>query len=301
MTHPSQERWSHRKVKLRFLLFTPQSQVRGKAGDASGKKPQRGESWIRVDMAKKKILVIDDMPNSVAMIKARLEASDYEVITAFDGQQGLNYAYSEKPDLILLDIVMPAGGGYSVFTRLKMSPKTRSVPVIFLTAKDRPEDVSRAYKLGAEYYVKKPYKPEMLLETVRKALEPPTQSDQPRGARKRILVIDKDPDVAEFVKLDEMGYEVTVVSSIQEGSEEATKEKPDVILLDGRLVEANNYDGFYQIKLELAFSKIPTIVTVSEAKLKEFQEKLAGFSQYCLRPYNYVDLLGHVRVALQKK
>jgi len=252
-------------------------------------------------MAKKKILVIDDMPNSVAMIKARLEASDYEVITAFDGQQGLNYAYSEKPDLILLDIVMPAGGGYSVFTRLKMSPKTRSVPVIFLTAKDRPEDVSRAYKLGAEYYVKKPYKPEMLLETVRKALEPPTQSDQPRGARKRILVIDKDPDVAEFVKLDEMGYEVTVVSSIQEGSEEATKEKPDVILLDGRLVEANNYDGFYQIKLELAFSKIPTIVTVSEAKLKEFQEKLAGFSQYCLRPYNYVDLLGHVRVALQKK
>ena len=122
-------------------------------------------------MVKKKILVIDDMPNIVTMVKARLEASGYEVITALDGQQGLTYANAEKPDLIILDIVMPAGGGYSVYTRLRMSPKTRSVPVIFFTAKDKPEDVDRAYKLGAEYFVKKPYKPEMLLGTVKKVLE----------------------------------------------------------------------------------------------------------------------------------
>jgi DNA-binding response OmpR family regulator len=251
-------------------------------------------------MSKKKILVIDDMPNVVTMVKARLEASGYEVIAALDGQQGLNYAYSEKPDLIILDIVMPAGGGYSVYTRLKLSPKTRSVPVIFLTAKDRPEDVARAYNLGAQYFVKKPYKPEMLLGTVKKVLESSEQSQQPRGLQKRILVIGKEAEIAEFVKLVEMGYEVSIVSSIKEGSEEVKKEKPDVIFLDGSLVKADNYDGFYQLKLEFTSSETPMIISVTKGDLEEFQKKLGGFSSYCLKPFNYIDLLGHIRVALQK-
>jgi DNA-binding response OmpR family regulator len=252
-------------------------------------------------MAKKKILVIDDMPNVVTMVKARLEASGYEVITAYDGQQGLTYAYAEKPDLIILDIVMPAGGGYSVYARLKMSPKTRSVPVIFLTAKDRPEDMARAYKLGAQYYVKKPYKPEMLLETVKKVLEPSAHPVQPKGLRKRILIIWREPEFEDFLKLDEMGYEVSIVSSIKEGSDEAKKEKPDVILLDGLLVKANDYDGFYQLKLEFASTKIPMIISVAKGEQEEFQKKLGDFSSYCLKPFNTIDLLGHIRMALQKK
>jgi DNA-binding response OmpR family regulator len=251
-------------------------------------------------MAKKKILVIDDMPNIVTMVKARLEASGYEVITALDGQQGLTYASAENPDLIILDIVMPAGGGYSVYTRLKMSPKTRSVPVIFLTAKDKPEDVARAYKLGAEYFVKKPYKPEMLLGTVKKVLESSDHSPQTRGLQKRILVIGKEPDMAEFVKLVEMGYEVTIVSSIKEGSDEAKKDKPDVIFLDGTLVKANNYDGFYQLKLEFVRSSTPMMISVTREELEEFQKKIEGFASYCLKPFNYIDLLGYIRVALQR-
>jgi len=247
-------------------------------------------------MTKKKILVIDDMPNIITMVKARLEASGYEVIAALDGQQGLNYAYSEKPDLIILDIVMPAGGGYSVYTRLKLSPKTRSVPVIFLTAKDRPEDVARAYNLGAQYYVKKPYKP----ETVKKVLESSEHPQPPRTLQKRILVIGKEPEIAEFVKLVEMGYEVTIVSSIKEGSDEAKKEKPDAIFLDGSLVKANDYDGFYQLKLEFASSKTPIIISVSKGELEEFQKRIGSFSSYCVKPFNYIDLLGLIRVALQK-
>jgi len=251
-------------------------------------------------MAKKKILVIDDMPNVVTMVKARLEASGYEVITALDGQQGLTYANAERPDLIILDIVMPAGGGCSVYARLRMSPKTRSVPVIFLTAKDKPEDVASAYKLGAEYFVKKPYKPEMLLGTVKKVLESSENSLQTRGLQKRILVIGKEPEMAEFVKLVEMGYEVTIVSTIKEGSDEAKKDKPDVIFLDGTLVKANNYDGFYQLKLEFGRSETPMMISVTREELEEFQKKIEGFSSYCLKPFNYVDLLGYIRVALQK-
>jgi len=251
-------------------------------------------------MDKKKILLIDDMQNAVTLVKARLEASGYEVIAALDAQQGLTFAYSENPDLIILDIVMPAGGGYSVYARLRLSPKTRSVPVIFLTAKDRPEDVARAYNLGAQYYVKKPYKPEMLLQTVKKVLESSANPQQPRGLQKRILVIGKEAEIVEFVKLVEMGYEVTMVSSIQEGSDEAKKEKLDAIFLDGTLVKENNYDGFYQLKLAFASIKTPMIICVTEKELEEFQKRIGSFSRYCLKPFNYVNLLGHIRVALQK-
>ena len=251
-------------------------------------------------MAKKKILVIDDEPNTIRMIQARLEASGYEVIAAFDGRQGLLYAYNERPDLIILDIMMPAAGGYAVYKKLKTSPRTRSIPVIFLTAKDTPEDVAKAYKLGAEYYLKKPYKPEVFLQTVKKALEPSLQPQRPRGLQKRILVIDTQPEIAEFVQLSQMGYEITIVSSIKEASDEAEKERPDLILLDGTIAKANNYDGFYQLKLEFASTKIPIIISTTKVDLEEFQKKLDGFNSYCLKPFNYTDLLGRIRVALQK-
>ena len=122
-------------------------------------------------MAQKKILVIDDEPNTVKMVQARLEASGYEVIVAFDGRQGLTHVYREKPDLIILDITMPVEDGYSICKRLKMSSKTWSIQVIFLTAKDKLEDEIKGYEVGADYYLRKPYEPEVLLETVKKALE----------------------------------------------------------------------------------------------------------------------------------
>ncbi len=251
-------------------------------------------------MTKKKILVIDDMPNVVTMLKARLETWGYEVIAALDRRQALTYANTEKPDLIILDIVMPSGGGYSVFSRLRMSPQTQSIPVIFLTAKDKPEDVVRAYKLGAQYFVKKPYKPETLLETVKQVLEPSAPPLQPKKLQKRILIISEDAENVEFQKIGEMGYDVSMVPSIKEGADQAKKVRPDLLLVDGTLVQANHFDGFYQLKLEFALDEIPVIISVEKGELDEFQKALGGFSHYCFKPIHYIDLLGDIRMALQK-
>jgi len=122
-------------------------------------------------MTKKRILVVDDEKDFVEMIKFRLEASGYEVIAAFDGIQGVSFAKRKMPDLILLDVMMPAGGGYLVCERLKMSSNTWSIPIIFLTAKSQPEDEAKAYSLGAKYFLTKPYEPKVLLAMVKKALE----------------------------------------------------------------------------------------------------------------------------------
>lgn len=125
-----------------------------------------------IKMTKKRILVVDDEKDFVKMLQIRLEANGYEVIAAFDGIQGIMVAKREKPDLIILDVMMPAGDGYLVCERLKMSSFTWAIPVIFLSAKSRPEDEVKAYKAGAKYYLTKPYEPEVLLDTVKKALEP---------------------------------------------------------------------------------------------------------------------------------
>jgi DNA-binding response OmpR family regulator len=128
-------------------------------------------------MDKKRILVVDDEKDFVAMLKLRLEANGYEVIPAFDGVQGVAFAKRKKPDLILLDVMMPAGGGYLVCERLKMFSDTWSIPIIFLTAKSQPEDEAKAYSVGAKYYLTKPYEPKVLLAMVKRALEPSEELD----------------------------------------------------------------------------------------------------------------------------
>lgn len=123
-------------------------------------------------MTKKRILIVDDEKDFVKMLQIRLEANGYEVIAAFDGIQGMMVAKREKPDLIILDVMMPAGDGYLVCERLKMSSFTWTIPVIFLSAKSRPEDEAKAYEVGAKYYLTKPYESEVLLDTIKRALEP---------------------------------------------------------------------------------------------------------------------------------
>lgn len=123
-------------------------------------------------MTKKRILIVDDEKDFVKMLQIRLEANGYEVIAAFDGIQGVMVAKREKPDLIILDVMMPAGDGYLVCERLKMSSFTWTIPVIFLSAKSRPEDEAKAYEVGAKYYLTKPYESEVLLDTIKRALEP---------------------------------------------------------------------------------------------------------------------------------
>ena len=120
---------------------------------------------------KKKILIVDDERDIVKVLMIRLQSNGYEVIAAFDGAQGVFMAHKEKPDLIILDIRMPAGDGFSVAERLKRSSHTWTIPIIFLTGSPEREAEGRAMDLGARFFIKKPYDPEELLDAVKRALE----------------------------------------------------------------------------------------------------------------------------------
>jgi DNA-binding response OmpR family regulator len=120
---------------------------------------------------KKKILIVDDERDIVKALMIRLQKAGYEVVTAFDGAQGVFMAHKEKPDLIILDIRMPAGDGISVAQRLKRSTHTFAIPVIFLTGSPEKNAEQKAMAVGARFYVKKPYDPEELLDAIKRALE----------------------------------------------------------------------------------------------------------------------------------
>ena len=120
-------------------------------------------------MAKQTILVVDDEEDVLKALKVRLKANGYQVVFASDTVQAFTIANQENPDLILLDIMIPGGGGFVVAERLKQSAATHHIPIVFLTG--IPGGEERAHKLGASGYVMKPYQPEELMETIHHTLE----------------------------------------------------------------------------------------------------------------------------------
>jgi DNA-binding response OmpR family regulator len=120
---------------------------------------------------RKKILIVDDERDIVQALTIRLKGAGYEVVSAFDGAQGVFVAHKETPDIILLDIRMPAGNGFNVIERLKRSSHTNNIPVIFLTGSPEKNTEERALELGARFYIKKPYDSEELLDAIKRALE----------------------------------------------------------------------------------------------------------------------------------
>jgi DNA-binding response OmpR family regulator len=107
-------------------------------------------------MRRRKVLVIDDEVDFVDMLKMRLEANNYTVVTAFDGPSGLKKSESEAPDVILLDVMMPGMDGFKVLSRLKVQDQTRLIPVIMLTAKGESRSILNAQALGVSDYLVKP-------------------------------------------------------------------------------------------------------------------------------------------------
>lgn len=103
------------------------------------------------------IMVVDDNPDIITIVKTILEGKGYRVMSASSGQELLNMLNGQKPDLIILDIMMPEMDGLEVLSRLKGVTETVSIPVILLTAKVQYEDVLGGYKLGADYYITKPF------------------------------------------------------------------------------------------------------------------------------------------------
>ncbi|HHS12230.1 MAG TPA: response regulator [bacterium] len=257
---------------------------------------------------KKKVLLVDDDQDVISALQTVLESKGFQVEAAFEGPSGLKKAKAEKPDLIVLDVMLPDLDGMAVCHALKKDPSTRHIPVLILTSLSESDRGINAARLiaeghGAEGYLEKPVEPRLFMDHVYALLNPK------RKKGRRVLLVDDDPDFVETLRvvLADKGYEVITAHAGDEGFETALKERPDIVLLDIMLPVKDGYEVCQEIKEHKDLKMIPVIMLTSIGrKLTEpgYGKIMAQSHQaddYIEKPVEVEELLRRIRKFLKSK
>lgn len=149
----------------------------------------------------KRILAVDDQRQVARLVQVHLERAGFEVTLAYDGAEALEKVREIRPDLVVLDVMMPGIDGFEVLRRLKEDPETEPIPVIMLTARSESDDALEGYDRGAQWYLAKPVDPAELLNYVNNVLGPfstmygDAPSAAPAGAEEEWTVRDRGGNV----------------------------------------------------------------------------------------------------------
>lgn len=213
-------------------------------------------------MAKGKILIVEDDRDIVEMVEYNLQEEGYVTISALNGEDGINLARREQPDLIILDIMLPVIDGFEVCRTLKSDDKTSHIPIIILSAKSQETDKVVGLELGADDYVTKPFSPRELIARIRAIMR--------RGAEQQTSDIVKKGDMI----IDSAKYKVMV------GSEEIPLTTTEFKLLEYMARRPGVVLSRYQI-LD-AVSGDDTIVCdrTVDAHVKSLRHKLGTARDY---------------------
>jgi DNA-binding response OmpR family regulator len=250
-----------------------------------------------------KILVIDDEIDVLKLLKFRLERAGYQVITALDGIKGLELALHEHPDLVILDIMMPGGDGYAVCEKFKSSSATATLPVIFLSAKTEEKDVIKGYSTGAIFYLKKPYDPAVLLETVDKALRAPQELERERKKKiKNFLILTQDPILTRLIRDN---FSSSLELNFIQG-QEGLKSLPDfsgadVILLD---LTSTEFSGESWLQINSSIKEETMLILIVESLKAGLAEEISSQSnsrcEILQRPFEIDSLKLLLREVIRK-
>ncbi len=119
----------------------------------------------------KKVLIVDDEQDMVFGLRMMFEANNFEVMVAFDGQEALNIARQSRPDIMILDLMLPKVDGYRVCRMLKFDEKYRKIPIVMLTARTSAEEMKTGMDVGADEYIVKPFDQQVLMDKVKALLK----------------------------------------------------------------------------------------------------------------------------------
>jgi DNA-binding response OmpR family regulator len=122
-------------------------------------------------VAKKKILIVEDEAAMLKLLMIQLGAAGYEILAAMDGEEGILKARKERPDLILLDVLLPKMDGFEVCRKLKLDKDFAAIPIVMLTAKAEKMDRFFGKEVGADAYITKPFEPHQLIATIGRLLD----------------------------------------------------------------------------------------------------------------------------------
>jgi len=248
---------------------------------------------------RQKILIIEDEKTLLEAIAKKLEVENYQVVTALDGQEGLEKIKEEKPDLILLDILMPKVDGFEVLEELNNNPDLAKTPVIIISNSGQPVEIERAMSLGVkDYLVKAEFDPQEVIVKVQSVLgKTENQKDAKAGEKegaKNILIIEDDQLLRSLCskKLLLEGFSVDTAIDSQQGLEKIIKSRPDLILLDLVLPGMNGFDILKIIKAnpDKKVADIPVIVLSNLGQESDIQKgKDLGATDYLIKATTTTD------------
>lgn len=215
-----------------------------------------------------KILVVDDEKDIVDILKYNLlQQKEFEVLTAYNGRDAIKIAQDEKPDLILLDIMMPELNGFDVCKKLKSTPVTADIPVIFLTAKENEIDEIIGLELGADDYVQKPLSPRKIIARVKSVL------------RRVYNEPEKTVKVPDYVKFK--GIEVDVAShTVKINGEEVFFPKKEFKLLHFLISNRGKVFSREIILNEIWGENIYVVDRTIDVHIAKIREKLGEYADY---------------------
>jgi PAS domain S-box-containing protein len=204
------------------------------------------------------VLVIDDDPNVIELLRENLAEAGYRVIGACDGDEGMGKAREIKPDSIVLDIVLPRKDGWQVLHELKADAVTRDIPIILLSVVDQK---NLGYRLGAADYLVKPFEREPLLAALARAS---------RHCR-RLLVVDDDPNVVDMVRqlLEGEPIAIDAAADGREALRVIARQPPDVVFLDLLMPGLDGFGVLEALQADPGWRQIPVIVLTAKTLTAE--------------------------------
>lgn len=237
-----------------------------------------------------KILVIDDDPTITTLLSATLSECGYSVMTAPDGEEGLEQYKVFRPDIIILDILMPRMDGYTFVLEFKKIGDIRETPVIILTSRDSMQDIFEIH--GINDYIIKPFNMEDLLRKIGRRVEMKC---------KKILVVDDEADMVSVIedRLKASGYDVITAYNGLEGLDKARREKPDLMILDVMMSRLGGYQICRMLKFDERYKNISVVLLTALANDRGPRlGKEVGADAYLVKPYNGRVLLHTIKELL---
>jgi DNA-binding response OmpR family regulator len=259
----------------------------------------------------KTILIVEDDQKIALALQVRLKANRYAVSIASDAIQGANLGRTVKPDLVLLDISMPAGNGFELAETFHKMPETNGTPIIIITASKSPELLQKVMEMGAVGLFEKPFDTEKLLYSIEQELNRVDSSNARKSAvsarlkqdhqgPKQVLIIEDDQKIAMALalRLKAAGYGTTTAYDALTGLKAAINNPPALVLLD---ISMPAGDGFSVAERIQTLIPTPTpIIFLTASKKPDFREraKKLGAAGYFEKPYEAEELFGAIREAL---
>ena len=211
----------------------------------------------------KVVLVVDDDPNVAYLLGEDLNEAGFRVVSAANGEDGVQKARALKPFAITLDILMPNKDGWQVLHELKTDPETRDIPVIMLSIVDQKD---LGYRLGAFDYLVKPFDRDGIIATLGRIAP----------GRGHVLVVDDDPNVVSLVRqlLEDTPYEISAAADGLEALEAIARRRPDVVLLDLLMPRLDGFGVIEGLRENPETRDLPVIVMTAKSLTTEEKKTL---------------------------